>query len=281
MRAMRAALAGVGNLAAKLWGGSLACAVALGAVVVGAAPAAAQTSDPCMGLVSSRDARIHRAALGAGEIGIAFVGHATFLLESPGGIRIATDYNDYVRPSVVPDIATMNHAHTTHYSNNPDPGIAHVLKGWNPAGGAARHDMAMGDVRVRNVPTSIRDFGGGTERDGNSIFVFEMAGLCVAHLGHLHHTLLPGHLKLLGHIDVLLVPVDGSYTLDMAGMFEVMQSINARLMIPMHFFGQSTLNRFLNEARQHWPVEVSPTASITVSRDTLPTSGKVLVLPGR
>ncbi|MHB2168907.1 MBL fold metallo-hydrolase [Alsobacter sp. R-9] len=244
------------------------------------AAASAQTSDPCMGLVSDRGARIHRAALGAGEIGITFVGHATFLLESPGGIRIATDYNDYVRPSVVPDVATMNHAHGTHFTSRPDPAIPHVLKGWNPEGGAARHDLAVGDVRVRNVPTSIRDWGGGTERDGNSIFVFEMAGLCVAHLGHLHHTLLPGHLKLLGHIDVLLVPVDGSYTLDMEGMFEVMKSVNAPLMIPMHFFGQSTLNRFLNQAQAHWPVERSPTASITVTRETLPTSPKILVLPG-
>jgi L-ascorbate metabolism protein UlaG (beta-lactamase superfamily) len=266
MRAVMAALVGLGVMTSSL-----------------ATPtrATAQTSDPCMGLVSSREVRIHRVALGAGEIGITFVGHATFLLESPGGIKIATDYNDYVRPSVVPDIATMNHAHSTHYTNNPDPGIPHVLKGWNPGGGAARHDMGVGDVRVRNVPTSIRDIGGGTERDGNSIFVFEMAGLCVAHLGHLHHTLLPGHLKLLGHIDVLLVPVDGSYTLDMEGMFEVMQSINAPLMIPMHFFGQSTLNRFLNQAQKRWTVERSPTASITVTRETLPTSPKVLVLPGR
>ncbi len=144
MRKALAAMAGMGALALSLFSGGGAMAQ--------------HTSDPCMGLVSSNGARVHRAALGAGEIGITFVGHATFLLESPGGIRIATDYNDYVRPADVPDVATMNHAHTTHYSNNPDPRIPHVLKGWNPAGGPARHDLAVGDVRVRNVPTSIRDW---------------------------------------------------------------------------------------------------------------------------
>jgi L-ascorbate metabolism protein UlaG (beta-lactamase superfamily) len=107
-----------------------------------------------------------------------------------------------------------------------------------------------------------------------------MADLCIAHLGHLHHTLVPEHLKQLGRIDVLLVPVDGSYTLDTEGMIEVLRAINAPLMLPMHYFGQSTLNRFLERIRQHWPVAFHPTASITVSRATLPTSPRMLVLPG-
>ena len=47
-------------------------------------------------------------------------------------MRIATDYNDYVKPTVVPTIVTMNHAHSTHYTDNPDPAIKHVLRGWGP-----------------------------------------------------------------------------------------------------------------------------------------------------
>lgn len=244
-------------------------------------PAAAAEGEACLGLVSSNDLPIRKVALSPGEVGITFVGHATFVIESPGGVKAATDYNDYVRPSIVPDIATMNHAHSTHFTHAPDPRIKQVLRGWNDTGGPARHDVTIGDMQVRNVPTSIRDFGGGTERDGNSIFVFQTAGLCVAHLGHLHHTLLPGHLKMLGHIDVLLVPVDGGYTLDMDGMFEVMQAINAPLMIPMHYFGTATLNRFLTRARERWPVERSDSPSIVVSRQSLPTSPKILVLPGQ
>jgi hypothetical protein len=52
------------------------------------------------------------------------------------------------------------------------------------------------------------------------------------------------------------------------------------LMIPMHFFGPSTLNRFLSSAREHFPVEFSNTAAITLSRAALPKSPKILVLPG-
>ena len=42
------------------------------------------------------------------------------------------------------------------------------------------------DVYIRNVPTDIRSWGGELERDGNSIFIFEVADLCIGHLGHLH-----------------------------------------------------------------------------------------------
>jgi L-ascorbate metabolism protein UlaG (beta-lactamase superfamily) len=195
-------------------------------------------------------------------------------------VRIATDYSDGTRPPVTPNVATMNKAHSTHFSYHPDPGIQHVLKGWNPAGGPAVHDLTVQDVRIRNVSTNIRSYGGATEYDGNSIFVFETAQLCIAHLGHLHHTLSPEHLRKLGRIDVLLVPVDGGYTLETFDMIEVLRAINAPLMIPMHFFGASTLNRFLASAREHFPVEYSDTAAVSLSRANLPKRPKILVLPG-
>jgi L-ascorbate metabolism protein UlaG (beta-lactamase superfamily) len=97
---------------------------------------------------------------------------------------------------------------------------------------------------------------------------------------HRYHTLSPEHLKKLGRIDVLLVPVDGGYTLETSDMMEVLRSINAPLMIPMHFFGPSPLNRFLASVREHFPVEFSDKASVTLSRATLPKSQKILVLPG-
>ena len=243
-------------------------------------PVAAAEPEACPGLIASRDTLFSRAALRQGEVGLTFLGHATFLIETPEGVRIATDYSDGTRPPVTPDVATMNKAHSTHFSIRPDPGIKHVLKGWNPAGWAAYHDLTVQDVRIRNVSTNIRSYGGATEYDGNSIFVFETAQLCIAHLGHLHHTLSPEHLRKLGRIDVLLVPVDGGYTLETFDMMEVLRSINAPLMIPMHFFGSSTLNRFLASAREHFPVEHGNGASITLSRAALPKSPKVLVLPG-
>jgi L-ascorbate metabolism protein UlaG (beta-lactamase superfamily) len=258
----------------------IACLAAAVAAFGLSSPAAAVEPESCPGLIASRTTLVSPAALRQDEVGLTFVGHATFLIETPQGVRIATDYSDGTRPPVTPDVATMNKAHSTHFSYLPDPGIKHVLKGWDPAGGPAHHDLTVQDVRIRNVSTNIRSSGGGTEYDGNSIFVFETAQLCIAHLGHLHHTLSPEHLKKLGRIDVLLVPVDGGYTLETFDMMEVLRAINAPLIIPMHFFGSSTLNRFLASAREHFPVEFGTSAAITLSRATLPNSPKVLVLPG-
>jgi L-ascorbate metabolism protein UlaG (beta-lactamase superfamily) len=257
--------------------------------------ARAQTSAPaakpemmeaCPGLVAAHTPRIipasfDVAALEADQVRLTYVGHATFLIESPQLVRIATDYNDYVRPPVLPDIATMNHAHDTHYTDNPDPAIKYVLRGWGPSPDKpANWDLQYRDVRVRNVPTNIRNFEGGTEFYGNSIFIFEIAGLCIVHLGHLHHTLTQQQLNDIGRPDVVMAPVDGSYTLDLDGMMEVLTALKAKIVIPMHYFSQYTLNRFLDRARQQWDVETAEIPSLVVSKATLPAKPEVLVLPG-
>jgi L-ascorbate metabolism protein UlaG (beta-lactamase superfamily) len=250
--------------------------------------ALAQTAAPspevtqsCPGLVAADRPRIIPAALNPDQARITFVGHATFLIESPELVRIATDYNDYVRPPIVPDIATMNHAHSTHYTDNPDPAIKYVLRGWGPSEAEpANWDVKYKDVRVRNVPTNIRNWAGGTERYGNSIFVFEMANLCIAHLGHLHHTLTQQQLDEIGRPDVVMAPVDGNLTLDLDGMMDVLSALKAQIIIPMHFFNPFTLGRFLDRAAQNWPVEHAEVPSFVVSKTSLPDKPKVLVLPG-
>jgi L-ascorbate metabolism protein UlaG (beta-lactamase superfamily) len=245
-----------------------------------------EMTEACPGLVAANRPRVipasfDLAALESDQVRLTYVGHATFLIESPQFVRIATDYNDYVRPPVLPDIATMNHAHDTHYTDNPDPAIKYVLRGWGPSPDKpANWDLQYRDVRVRNVPTNIRGFDGGTEFYGNSIFIFEIAGLCIVHLGHLHHTLTQQQVNDIGRPDVVMAPVDGSYTLDLDGMMEVLTALKAQIVIPMHYFSQYTLNRFLDRARQQWDVETAEIPSVVVSKTTLPAKPEVLVLPG-
>src|SRR6516165_10665689 len=179
----------------------------------------------CNGPVAQRSGPVRlAAAVPDGVVAITFLGHASFLIESPAGVRIVTDYNDAIRAPETPDIVTMNNAHPTHYSDSVDPGVKYVLRGWDPAGGVAHHQLEYRDVRVHNVPTNVREFGG-TRYNGNSIFVFDTAGICIAHLGHLHHTLTATHLAELGSIDVVMVPVDGVWTLNQTDMIEVLRQI--------------------------------------------------------
>lgn len=258
-----------------LWGMALFGAVVAGPAFAGCFPMAWQQS-------GIRQVAFQPAALPEGaSVQLTFLGHSTFLLETAGGVTAVTDYNDYVQTPLVPDIATMNNAHDTHFTRSPDPAITHVLRGWNPNGGWAEHDIIVDDLRVRNVPTAVHGRSG-SQALSNSIFVFELADLCIAHLGHLHHVLTEDQVGELGEIDVVLVPVDGSYTMSQSEMMDVLEQIRARLVIPMHYFGPSTLERFLATAQDRG-MRVSRSASprILLSRADLPAEREVLVLPGR
>ena len=142
----------------------------------------------------------------------------------------------------------------------------------------AIHDHKIKDLRVWNLPTNVREFGN-VRYNGNSIFVFEIADLCVAHLGHLHHLLTDEDLGVLGQIDVLLVPVDGGMTMAQEYMLEVIDQIDPAVVVPMHFFTYGSLQRFLALIRNRYEPILLEEPSIVLSRLTLPYR-KVLVLPG-
>ncbi len=80
------------------------------------------------------------------SVTITYVGHSTYQIETPADVVIATDYNGVYRPPRLPTAVTMNRAHTTHYTLNPDPRIKHVLHGWSDDGGPAKHAVTIGDV---------------------------------------------------------------------------------------------------------------------------------------
>jgi L-ascorbate metabolism protein UlaG (beta-lactamase superfamily) len=256
----------------------LACALAL------AAPAATRASN-CYAFVEGVP-RVRYATLGpvaarAREVTITNVGHSTFRIETEQGVVIATDYFGASGEGKLPDVVTMNKAHETHFTDFPDPAIPHVLRGWNPEGiGPAKHLLTLRDVTIRNVTTDIRGWST-PEKDGNSIFVFEVADLCIGHLGHLHHQLTEAHYALLGRLDIVMAPVDGSFTLEIGKMIEVLKTLKARLVLPMHAFGQYSLTSFLDGMKDEFGIVIHDRRTITVSLDTLPSRPTVMVLPTR
>jgi L-ascorbate metabolism protein UlaG (beta-lactamase superfamily) len=260
----------------------LAGFVSILATLFAAVPTYAVTTD-CLAMAQGPNPVQHAAysptALEADQVRLTFVGHATFLIESPGGVKIATDFDGYAGDSV-PDVVTMNHAHTSHYTDTPDPAIKHVLRGWGEDGQPAQHNLTVGDVRIRNVTTDIRGGMTGRQTDANSIFIFEVAGLCIGHLGHLHHELTPQHIGMIGRLDVVLVPVDGGYTMAQASMMSVLKDLKARVVIPMHFFGPTTLSRFIAGASAEFEVEMAASPVTVISANNLPERPKLLVLPG-
>lgn len=215
--------------------------------------------------------------LAADQVQLTFLGHSTFLIESAGGVKITTDYSGYAG-GIVPDVATMNRAHRSHYTDFPDPAIKQVLRGWNPEGGPARHDLTVGDVRIRNVTTDIRAMGGAVP-DGNSIFIFEVAGLCIGHLGHLHHKLDESHIAAIGRLDILMVPVDDSVTMSIDGMSEITKRLRSSIVLPMHRLG-TPLQEFVRRVSGQFEVDLRPERSFSVSLETLPKAPTVVILDG-
>jgi L-ascorbate metabolism protein UlaG (beta-lactamase superfamily) len=230
--------------------------------------------------VAFSEPRIWHAATEDPTVRITFLGHASFLIESPDHVRAVTDYSGVFNPPEVPDLVTMNHAHSSHYTLNLDPRIRYVLHGWQEGPKPPSYDVVVRDLRVTSLATNIRDWGGGTEINGNSIFVFETAGLCIAHLGHLHHLLEQADLGALGHIDVLMVGVDGSFTISQTDARTVVEQLHPRIVLPMHYFTAGNLARFLDMMRDTHAIEVRREPTIEVSRGTLPDRPTVIALPG-
>jgi L-ascorbate metabolism protein UlaG (beta-lactamase superfamily) len=173
----------------------------------------------------------------------------------------------------------MNHAHESHYTDHPDPRIPLLLKGWPVEGHAAYVDVQIKDLHIRNVTTDTRGpFGEGAMRDGNSIFLFEAAGLCIAHLGHLHQVPNPAQYAGIGRVDVVMLPVDGGYTMTQEKMIEVANGLHARVVIPMHWFSDASLRDFLTKMAGAWVIDDAKGPEMDVSLESLPGRRTVVLL---
>jgi len=218
------------------------------------------------------------------NVTITYAGHSTYYIDTPGGVRIATDFSGAYTTGRLPDVVTMNRAHSTHYSLFPDARIPHVFHGWNDDGSPARIFERIGDVLIRNVTTDIRryfmdDSSGEMIKDGNSIFVFEVAGLCIGHLGHLHHKLDDSHFAAIGRLDIVMVPIDGTYTMSLDGVSEITRRLRASVVLPMHRFA-TPLDEFMRRIGQQFEIEERAERSLTISKETLPQAPTVIILRG-
>jgi L-ascorbate metabolism protein UlaG (beta-lactamase superfamily) len=227
---------------------------------------------------------LRRTAAKAAEVAITYAGHSTYYIDTPDGVRIATDYNGVYRTGRLPDVATMNRAHSTHYTLFPDRGIQHVLHGWGEDGQPAKVAMRVGDVLIRNVTTDIRRYFGDSAngdmiKDGNSIFIFEVAGLCIGHLGHLHHKLDDSHFAAIGRLDIVMVPIDGSYTMSLDGVSDITKRLRASVVLPMHRF-MTPLDEFMRKIGQQFAIDVRTERTLQISLESLPGAPTVIILDG-
>ncbi|MEL0105967.1 MAG: MBL fold metallo-hydrolase [Rhodospirillaceae bacterium] len=200
---------------------------------------------------------------------ITYIGHSTFLIETPQGVSAATDYNGVHVPPFVPDLVTMNNLHETHYTDTPDPKVKYVLRGWDPLFGIARNNVRVKDLHVYSIPTNIHEFNG-KKTNENSIFVFGAAGLCLAHVGHLHHILTKRQKFRLENIDVLFLPIGGFATVSHEEALKIIEQITPKIIIPMHYHYPGAKGRFTKLMQPHSKVKIVQDSTIRLSKKNLP-----------
>lgn len=257
----------------------------LAALVLLATPAVAQDRIPshCIAVAAGAPSVVPATleeGLEPDSVLIRYIDHASFAIVTADGTVAVTDYTGYLGTAdVVPDVVTMNNAHSTHWTAAPDPRIPHVLAGWGEGAAAADHRLDLGSMLVRNVTTDTRGpFGEGARRDGNSIFIFEAGGLCIGHLGHLHQIPSDEQYAAIGRLDVVMVPVDGGYTMRLQDMAGVVKRLRSSVVIPMHWFSRGSLDQFLAEMAAEFTVVETGGAQIALSLDDLPSQPTIMLL---
>jgi len=211
---------------------------------------------------------------------VKWLGHAAFLITSDEGTKIITDpYQpgmfglDYGKINEAADIVVVSHDHADHNYVQGVPGKPQVVKG------SGSH-KAKG-IEFKGIP-SYHDAGKGKERGQNNIFCFTVSGVKVCHMGDLGHTLSEREAAEIGNVDVLLIPVAGTYTVDAAAANKIVEHIKPRVVIPMHFktdkcpnFPVTDVNPFLAGKTN---VKVMNTTEVEFKKEQLPKTTQIVVL---
>ncbi|MEO9827073.1 MAG: MBL fold metallo-hydrolase [Paracoccaceae bacterium] len=212
---------------------------------------------------------------------LSYIDHSMYLIQTHGGLNAVTDYTGFIGASnIVPDVVTMNNAHDSHWTSYPNPEIPHVLEGWRQNGEPADYHLDLDEMLVRNVTTDIRDrFGGGSRiTDNNSIFIFEVAGLCIGHLGHLHHEPSDETYAAIGRLDVVMAAVDGGLTVDTPTMIRIIKRLRSSVVLPMHWFSRGSLDQFLAGVSDDFAIQRTGESAMELSLRNLPSRPTVIVL---
>lgn len=163
---------------------------------------------------------------------ITWHGQACFKIQSKNHdeVTIATDPFDKTLglkvPRIAADIATISHDHYDHNNRAAIKGEPFFI---DTPGEYERKGVYIYGI------ASWHDDKEGSERGTNIIYRFEMEEMSVVHLGDLGHVLSNLQLERLQNVDILLIPVGGVYTIDAKKAVEVINQIEPRIVIPMHF----------------------------------------------
>lgn len=220
---------------------------------------------------------VSTAHAGSRSVRIEFYGHNFFQIASSRGTRVFTDPFGpigYPMPDVSGHIVTVGREQGNHNNVALIKGSPKVFRGISGFGSNwTRIQTTVRDVLLYNIPIYQRGFAGHLK---GAAFVFEMDGLCVAHLGDLSDKLNSDQLELIGRVDIALVPVGGRFTMDAATALEVLKQLKPKIAVPMHYWNYSGALETLTSGP--FKAEFFSTNTFTISKESLPTATTIYVL---
>jgi L-ascorbate metabolism protein UlaG (beta-lactamase superfamily) len=204
---------------------------------------------------------------------IIWFGQSCFLIRSKDGYIVTDPYSPEIGlklpKNLKANIVTISHNHFDHnfveaVSGMDDEHPPFVING-------------PGEYEVNNVEiiglSTFHDHQKGNLRGKNTVYTFKLEDLEICHLGDLGHSLSDEEIEKLNQVDILLVPVGGTYTIDAKKALEVINQIDPKIVIPMHYqikglsnsISLEGVDKFLKEIG----AEVTPLDLLKISKNDL------------
>lgn len=206
---------------------------------------------------------------------IKWLGHSCFRIKTKNTTIITDPYSPdygYTLGKQTADIVTISHQHSDH----------NYLEG---IGGEARAIKGPGEYEIKDAIiigiASYHDNQKGELRGKNTIYVVEVDGISLCHLGDIGHLPTDDQLDEIGSVDVLFIPVGGNYTVDAQAAAQIVRKIEPRIILPMHYktddctLDMDEVDKFLKEMGAE---NITPKPKLSVTKNNLPLSMEVQLL---
>ena len=206
---------------------------------------------------------------------ITWLGHSCFRIKGKDAVLMTDPCGKdtgYTLHKQHADIVTVSHYHAGHSNTQAIEGEFREIKG-------------PGEYELKNVfiagYATYHDAQEGQERGKNTVYVIEMEGVTMCHLGDLGHTLSSDMEEEIGDVGVLFVPAGGLSTVDSTKAAEIVRSLSSRIVIPMHYrtpVSTRDFEPFDNFLKKAGGKEIEPQPRLNVNKNNLPLNTEIVVL---
>jgi L-ascorbate metabolism protein UlaG (beta-lactamase superfamily) len=206
---------------------------------------------------------------------ITWLGHSCFRIKGKDAIVITDPCHPslgYTLGKLQADIVTLSHFHPGHSYSEAITGEFREIKG--PG------EYELKGIFITGIAT-FHDSDQGNKLGKNTVYVLEMDGMTLCHLGDLGHLPASQLMESIGDVDVLFLPVGGVSTIAGSTAAEIVRHLSPKIVIPMHYKTSAEVkdlepvDRFLKELGLK---EMVSLPKLSINRSTLPTSTQVTIL---